>query len=262
MRYWIKLYTEITRDPKMGRLTDRQFRTCINLFAVAGETDDGGRLPPLPDMTWLLRLTDEQLAEDLAALTRVGILEERAGEWYVRKWAERQAKPPSDQRERVRERVTEHRKRQRNESVTTLQPGVTTPETETETDVDIETEKETERETDADVAWKQAVRAFESSISLVSGSLVPDMLDMWSVLQSGGHEDWWEQAITVAVARNKRSWSYVRGVLEGCLREGHPPRAATNGTSKKAAPTGPERVILDGKIWERRDGQMVKVGDA
>lgn len=35
MKSWIKLYTEILNDPKMGRLTDRQYRTCINLFLDA-----------------------------------------------------------------------------------------------------------------------------------------------------------------------------------------------------------------------------------
>jgi len=259
MRYWIKLYTEITRDPKMGRLTDRQFRTCINLFALAGEIDDGGKLPPLPDMTWLLRLTDEQLSEDLAALSRVGILEERDGVWHVRKWAERQAKAPSDQPERVRARVAQHRQRQRNEDVTPLQPGVTEPETETETDIETETDKEREREK-TDVAWKEAVRVFENNISLVSGSLVPDMLDVWNVLESGGHQDWWEQAIAVAVARNKRSWSYMRGVLESCLREGHPPRPASNGTGKKAAPDSGRTELPDGTIIERIDGKPVVVG--
>jgi hypothetical protein len=34
MKTWIKLYTEILQDPKMGRLTDRQYRTCVNLFLL------------------------------------------------------------------------------------------------------------------------------------------------------------------------------------------------------------------------------------
>ena len=76
MRYWVKLYTEIVNDPKMGRLTDRQFRTCINLFALAGEIDADGALPDVEDLAWRLRLKDDDLAADLKSLVAVNILAE------------------------------------------------------------------------------------------------------------------------------------------------------------------------------------------
>jgi len=142
MRYWIKLYTEIMRDPKMGRLTDRQFRTCINLFTLAGTTDDDGKLPPLEDIAWHLRSDEASLLADLEALARVNIVEQVDDTWIVRKWAERQAKAPSDQPERIAQRVRNHRERKRNESVTTLQPGVTTPETDTDTETDTDKKRE------------------------------------------------------------------------------------------------------------------------
>ena len=42
-RYWIKLYHEILEDPKMGRLSDRQFRRVIELFLLAGDCEMDGQ---------------------------------------------------------------------------------------------------------------------------------------------------------------------------------------------------------------------------
>ncbi len=152
MRYWIKLYTEILHDPKMGRLTDRQFRTCINLFALAGELDADGTLPPEADIAWKLRKTDTELRDDLNALAAVSIITDAGDGWHIRQWESRQAKAPSAAPANVRQRVTEHRQRARNEGVTTLQAtcneGVTTLQsqrndavTAPESDTDIDTDK-------------------------------------------------------------------------------------------------------------------------
>lgn len=142
MRYWIKLYTEILKDPKMGRLTDKQFRTCINLFALAGEHDQEGALPSVADMSWTLRMDEAELLDNLNELAKVGIVRCVNDTWLVCKWQERQAKAPSAAPDKVLQRVHEYRQRQRNESVTTLQDevkrGVTPPETDTDTDTESE----------------------------------------------------------------------------------------------------------------------------
>ena len=65
MREWIKLYTEIAHDRKMAALTDRQFRVCINLFALAGLVDDGGVIPPIEDIAFQLRMADTDLCDDM-----------------------------------------------------------------------------------------------------------------------------------------------------------------------------------------------------
>jgi hypothetical protein len=121
MREWIKLYTEIANDRKMCQLTDRQFRVCINLFALAGFVDDGGILPPLDDMAFQLRMTEQDLLDDLQALTRANIVIEDHAVWMLAHWIERQSKPPSDSPEAILERVRKHRAKLRNASVTPLQ---------------------------------------------------------------------------------------------------------------------------------------------
>lgn len=235
MRYWIKLYTEIVHDPKMGRLTDRQFRTCINLFAMAGALDREGALPALDDMAWQLHMGTDALLDDLRALASVNIVTDEDGVWTICKWAERQAKAPSAAPDKVLQRVHEHRDRQRNEaqnqrneSVTTLhlevKRDVTPPET--ETDKETETDSETEKTTAPVVVvspYGMAIRNFENEIGLVSGSYADDMKDMWALLESAGTTGWWDKSIKLAVEANKRSWSYMRGILSNCLQEGHAP---------------------------------------
>ena len=111
MKAWIKLYTEIVHDPKMGRLTDRQHRVCINLFALAGQVDDDGLLPPLEDIAWHLRTRPARLQRDMQRLAELGILCLDGEQWCVAHFAERQACPPSAEGAAVRRRVQEHRQR-------------------------------------------------------------------------------------------------------------------------------------------------------
>jgi DNA-binding transcriptional regulator YhcF (GntR family) len=129
MRTWIKLYTEILSDPKMGRMTDRQYRTCINLFLIGGQVDNDGELASTDDIAWKLRMDAAAVSDDLAELAKLGIVEDRDGIWYVTKWQKRQAKPPSAENEEVAKRVREHRERKRqregNEDVTSLHDDVT-----------------------------------------------------------------------------------------------------------------------------------------
>lgn len=108
---WIKLYTEILMDPKMGRLTDRQHRTCINLFLLAGQQENDGLVGPLADIAWQLHLSEQDLADDMTALADVGIVQEQGGEWYVRQFTQRQERPPSDSPDAVTDRVQRFRAR-------------------------------------------------------------------------------------------------------------------------------------------------------
>jgi DNA-binding transcriptional regulator YhcF (GntR family) len=72
---WIKLYQDILNDPKMGRLSDSAFRRCIQLFLLAGEEPErDGRLPSIADAAWVLRVSDEQMAQDWSELEQAGIV--------------------------------------------------------------------------------------------------------------------------------------------------------------------------------------------
>ena len=109
--YWLKLYHEILHDPKMGQLSDRLWRRCIEMFLLAGDTDNEGHLPPVTDMAWALRTNAAELAGELVELAGLGILSENGDRWHVTKWTERQSASSST------ERVQRFRKREQREKV-------------------------------------------------------------------------------------------------------------------------------------------------
>jgi hypothetical protein len=89
--YWIKLYHEVLYDPKMARMNSDMWRRTVELFLLAGETDEDGLLPALEDMSWKLRLDPEQLETELIELQRLGIIGMVEGRYVVTKFAIRQA---------------------------------------------------------------------------------------------------------------------------------------------------------------------------
>lgn len=148
-KYWIKLYHEILHDPKMGRLSDRLYRRCVEMFLLAGETDEEGTLPPIEDMAWTLRTDPAELARELEALASAGIVYCEDGEWTVTHFATRQA-PISDA-----ERMARYRERQRkaqyngDESVTALSQERSDVVTNRNVEVDVDTDTEVEVESPA-----------------------------------------------------------------------------------------------------------------
>lgn len=106
-KYWIKLYHEILYDRKSASLDDRLWRRMIECFLFAGELDNNGHLPAIEDMSWTLRITEEELETDLIELQRIGILAMQDNQWYVTNFSKRQAPTTSTERtRRQRERDT------------------------------------------------------------------------------------------------------------------------------------------------------------
>lgn len=70
----------------------------------------------------------------------------------------------------------------------------------------------------------RGVRAYESAIGILSGAQQSEEIaDVLCILYERGIPGWWDGALRIAVDNNKRSWSYVRGILRNCLQEGKPP---------------------------------------
>lgn len=66
--------------------------------------------------------------------------------------------------------------------------------------------------------------AFERDIGLLSKTITDDAGALLDDLdRSGAPAEWATQAIAEAVAQNKRSWAYVRAILERCLKDKKPP---------------------------------------
>lgn len=151
MKTWVKLYTEINRDPDMGSLTWAQRGIWSALLALAGEIDardeedhETGELDTLAHVSWRIRCDVHELADAIDAFTERGMVEDRDGMLYLPNYGKRQRRAPTDGHQAVAERVARHRERKaatRNEDVTSLhcdvtslQRGVTSTESESDTD--------------------------------------------------------------------------------------------------------------------------------
>jgi hypothetical protein len=126
VRTWIKLYTEVLHDPKMHALTDRQFRACINLFALAGYTDKDGCIGTFEDIRFHLRLSRRDTESTIKRLETVGIVQFDEPNYTVTAFSKRNGQSPSQSNVNVLQRVHAYRARKqgeseiRNEDVTTL----------------------------------------------------------------------------------------------------------------------------------------------
>ena len=63
--YWMKLWFDILRDPKMGMLRDRLWRRVIELFLLAGQQGEDGLLPDVPTIAWQLNKSVQAINTDL-----------------------------------------------------------------------------------------------------------------------------------------------------------------------------------------------------
>jgi hypothetical protein len=126
VRTWIKLYTEVLHDPKMHALTDKQFRACINLFALAGYTDKDGMIGTFEDIRFHLRLSRRDTESVLKRLEVVSVVQFDEPNYTVTAFSKRNGQSPSQSNENVLQRVHAYRARKqgeletRNDDVTTL----------------------------------------------------------------------------------------------------------------------------------------------
>ena len=107
-------------DPKVQRLPGDKFKAWINLLCVASQHD--GILPPLADLAFTLRNTEDRITAPLDDLVEKGLLDVMGDDRYTpHNWASRQYNSDVSN-----DRVQRHRQRQRN--VTVTPPDQTRPE--------------------------------------------------------------------------------------------------------------------------------------
>jgi hypothetical protein len=159
--YWIKLYLEILEDSKMGRLPDRLWRRVIELFVLAGRTNEDGKLPDTPEIAWSLRQPTDDIDIDLKQIESTGIIQRIPSGWMVTNFSKRQGPSP------VNERVKSYRDRQRQDqyygnndvtnSYTPVTPSLQTRYTESESESESESEAESEAEAEGGNSTAAAV---------------------------------------------------------------------------------------------------------
>jgi len=138
-KYWLKLYHEILHDYKMFSLSDRLYRRVIECLLMAGELDEEGFLPALPEMAFTLRTDSKELMGELRELEKVGILTPVDDGWIVTNFAERQAAVSDAERvRRWRDR------RQKDQYESDGNDSVTIPVTKRNVDKDSDIDKDSE----------------------------------------------------------------------------------------------------------------------
>ena len=243
--HWIKLYTEILDDPKMGTLPDRLYRRVIELFLLAGVNRENGNLPDLQTIAWRLRLSIDELSSDLAAIEKTGIITEAEPyRWVVSKFAERQA--PADPTAAARMQALRDRNAAKKvtDDIGKIDEIVTRNVTDTlrvNLRVESESESETEREQERAQAGEdhpsnwivenlpatttavKSVSKFQSEIGMLSPK-TSDMLMGWVDDYS---DEWTSDAIDEAVKNNVRKPTYIDAILKNWKANGR------NGTKPK-----------------------------
>lgn len=115
--YWMKLWFDILRDPKMGMLPDRLWRRVIELFLLAGQNGEDGLLPDVPTIAWQLNKPVTAIVADLNKIAEVGIVQEiQEGKWVVTNFKKRNE--PVDSRKRIKDFRQRKRYEKGNEDVT------------------------------------------------------------------------------------------------------------------------------------------------
>jgi hypothetical protein len=116
---WFRFYADAMRNPKVARLSDKQFRLWVQLLSVAAESD--GKIPCIDDLKHVLNRRLDHLLTGVKELLSVGLIDSLGDGYEPHNWSKFQYKSDTSN-----DRVAKHRAKR---NVT-----VTPPETETESE--------------------------------------------------------------------------------------------------------------------------------
>jgi hypothetical protein len=142
MRIWIRLWTEMLDDPKVGLLDDTTWRVTVSLFMLAGEVDQEGLLGKGKVIAWRLRRDEAQVLDALNQLSALGIVETNPeGDWRLCNFSKR------NQRVEDKIRQQQHRKAARSSTLVS-QPVTGLSQEWSQSEAEVEEEEESEQEID------------------------------------------------------------------------------------------------------------------
>lgn len=116
---WFRFYADAMRNPKVARLSDKQFRLWVQLLSIAAEND--GSIPPVDDLKLILNRRLDHLLTGVKELLSAGLIDALGDGYEPHNWNKFQYKSDTSN-----ERVARHRAKR---NVT-----VTAPDTETESE--------------------------------------------------------------------------------------------------------------------------------
>jgi hypothetical protein len=210
MKTWVKLYSEINRDPALYRLDPMHRLIFFHCLALAGEIDhkdqdgrDTGALGTLEDIAFRIRYEEDQTREAISALIKQGMAYIEEDIVFLTNYTKRQSPAPSETREAWRERKRKLREGQRQDTGQLNDPAL--PE-----------KVGDERLGELRALLQQ--RGVEVK-SLVEAGLYQQLI------KSAGTELFEAAVDDAARASNsgKVTYNFLRGIVERCQREGKHP---------------------------------------
>ena len=97
---WFRMYSDMPNDPKVGTLTDSQFRTWVELLCMAGKEGNCGSIGvTLRDASWSLR---RDITDDVNELVERGLVIMDGCKVVIAKWSKRQFKSDHDAADRMK----------------------------------------------------------------------------------------------------------------------------------------------------------------
>ncbi len=199
MSRWFRFYADTLRNPKVMRLSDKDYRLWSRLLAVACEND--GKLPPLADLKMLLAMRLDHLKEGVNRLISGGLIDALEHGYEPHNWAKFQYKSDTST-----PRVTLHR--------TKRNVSETPPDTDTDTDKSSDTKVSAKTPLIVDPAKVM----FDAGKALLGGAGVAPakagaLLGKW-------RRDYGDEALIAALGRAQRAGAIDPvSFIEGCFRD-------------------------------------------
>ena len=222
--YWMKLWFDILRDPKMGMLPDRLWRRVIELFLLAGQNGEDGLLPEVATIAWQLNKSVPAIVTDLQKIAEVGIVQEiEEGRWIVTNFKKRNK--PVDSVKRIKDFRQRERyekgnadetevKRECNEALQLrYQEEQKNRRTDNQITEPINPSSSIAEKSDDDDVYK----AFETI-----GACTPQAKKAIDQAVASYGAEWVKDAIVEGVNHEAKSFAYVSKILAGWKANGKP----------------------------------------
>ena len=231
--YWMKLWFDILRDPKMGMLPDRLWRRVIELFLIAGQRGEEGLLPDVPEIAWQLNRSAQSITNDLEKIRKTGIVDINVdGVWYVTNFKKRNA--PVDYAKRIKDFRQRERYEKGNVDVTEVKRecNATVTNRYQEEQKNRITEEQI-KDTTTGTPFSDVAKAYED----VCGVLNSVTADKLKLAYSEYEPSWIMDALKETAVQNKRSWAYTEAILKRWQKEGRNSKRAPVKADERSADT-------------------------
>jgi hypothetical protein len=201
---WFRFYADALRNPKVLRLSDKDFRLWVRLLAVASEND--GHIAPLADLKMVLAMRLDHVEGGLQRLISGGLIDALADGYEPHGWAKFQYKSDVST-----DRVHKHRAK-RNVSETP-------PDTETDTEKVVVPSGTTPRKRSS--GWRIKPDWMPSPLPGNVAALVAQWPDGREVRELDGFRDYWTARVRNAAHSDwDRVWhNRIRDIHDRVLRD-------------------------------------------